>query len=463
MKRVHVANMPIRSIVIANIAEFNRRTMVKGFSQNEFIPWDEAGVTLTDISLFWCGDDKVVVLPGPPDESFVSDVTKSLGYKNVKVVWPKIMSYSICDDIINDKELFETLVQIIRNSDMPRIVSWGATTQFYSLLNELTLAGVHFVVPEIPESSNYWTALYFESKSGFREFATREAPILNIPEGFVCGNKDVALDAIAYFSKKGRGFVLKANYGTGGFSTMCYPANLTDRGFEQLRKEVAHRMAFDHFWDNPPVIIEEHIPGTENLLPISLTIDFCINQDGLLNKVGCGKMLMRRGWLYAGIHCGKGVLDNDTENKMTRAGFYIGEQMAKMGYRGWFDVDFVQRWDGEIFLTEINARRASPVHIFDIALQIHGEHWEREWSLYANDHFYLQGACQPSYTKIRDAIADFNNNDFSVKTIPTIISTAVTRKNPFIGYVIIAPNASAASSYATLLETQIKQIIGMSN
>jgi len=457
--------MSVRSIVIANIPEFNRRAMAKNFSQYEFAAWDESSIALTDMSLFWCGDDKVVVLPSPPDQTFLSDLTSALGYKNVRVISPHRTSYSLCDDIVNDKELFETLVQIIRNSDKPKIVSWGATTQFYFLLNELTMAGVNFTVPEIPELSNYWTALYFESKSGFREFMTRDAPVLNIPEGFICGNKDVALDAITYFSKRNKGFVLKANYGTGGFSTMCYPADQTNRGFEQLRKEAEHRMAFDHFWDNPPVIIEEHIPGIGNTFPLSLTIDFCISQDGIVSKGGCGKMIMRRNWLYAGIHCGERVLDTDTEEWITRAGFHIGEEMAKKGYRGWFDVDFVQRWDGDIFLTEINARRASPLHVFDIATQVIGRNWEKNWSLYANDHLDLQGARQPTYIQIRNAIANFNknNNVALVQAIPTIISTALSRKNPYIGYVVIAPNASASKNYAISLEEQIKQAIGMQN
>jgi len=375
------------------------------------------------------------------------------------------MSHSICNDIVNDKELFDALVQIIRNSDKPQIVAWGATAQFYYFLNELTLAGANFVVPEVPEPSNYWTALYFESKSGFREFATREVSGLKIPEGFVCGNKDVALDAISYFSKRNKGFVLKANYGTGGFSTMCYPADQANRGFEQLRKEAEHRMAFDHFWDNPPVVIEEHIPGVGKSFPLSLTIDFRINQDGILSKVGCGKMIMRRNWLYAGIHCGARVLDTDTEEWITRAGFHVGEEMAKKGYRGWFDVDFVQRWDGDIFLTEINARRASPVHVFDIATQVIGKNWERKCSLYANDHLDLQGARQPTYIQIRNVIGNFNknNNVASVQAVPTIISTALSHKNPYIGYVVLAPNASASKNYAILLEEQIKQVIGMRN
>ena len=454
---------PVRSIVIANIAEYNRRTMIKGFSQSEFIAWDEASVSLTDMSLFWYGDDKVVLLPVQPNKLFLSDLNDALGYKNVQVYWPKKMSYSVCNDILNDKELYQFLIKIIKSSDNPEIVTWGATKPFYSLVENLTQTGARFITPEIPKQTDYWTTLYFESKAGFREFVTKETHLLNIPEGFICGDKDIALDAIAYFSKNNRGFVLKANYGTAGFSTMCYPADAINRGFEMLRKEIAYRMSFDNFWNNPPVIIEEHITGVNDSFPRSLTIDFRINHDGQINKIGCGEMIMRRSCLYSGIHCGKGVIDRDTENYMTKAGFYIGEHMAKSGYKGWFDVDFVQGSNGKIFLTEINARRASPIHVFDIAAQLLGENWGHEWSLYANDHLYLQGAHQPTYSTIRNAIADFTKNLSSVQIIPTIISTAITKKNPFIGYVVIAQNATAARKYAALLEKQIKQYVGMSN
>jgi hypothetical protein len=455
--------MSVKSIVIANIAEFNRRAMVKSFKQNEIIAWDEASFALADMSLYWCGDDKVVILPCPPDESFLEDVKIALGYKNVNVVWPTKRSYSICEDIIKDRKLFEFLLKTIQDSNNPQIVSWGVTNQFYFLLDKLKNSGANYVASEVPKKSNYWTALYFESKAGFREFVADKLPTLKIPEGFICENKEAAIDAIAYFALKQRGFVLKANYGTGGFSTMCYPSDQLQRGFQSLQKDALHRMTFDNFWDNPPVIIEEHIPGIDGSFPSSLTINFIIHEDGSLTMKGSGKMVMRREWLYSGIHCGLGSLETVVENRIVDIGYQVGTQMAIMGYRGWFDIDFVKGGGNEIYLTEINARRASPIHVFDIGAQIIGDDWVSKQSLYANDRLHLQGSCKPNYSQIRKVFDDFNtkNNDFLVQAIPTIMSISLTKKTPYMGYVVLAQSASSASYFAIQLENQIKKAIGM--
>ena len=91
---------------------------------------------------------------------------------------------------------------------------------------------------------------------------------------------------------------------------MCYSSNQTYRGFQILRKEISHRMAFDHFWDNPPVVIEEYITGVSGSQPSSLTVDFKIDAaDGTLKMMGCGKMIIRRGCLYSGIQSGLGALE----------------------------------------------------------------------------------------------------------------------------------------------------------
>ena len=140
----------VKTIVIANIAEFNHRAMAKSFSQSEFIAWDEASVALADMALFWRGDDKVVILPYSPNEFLFLDMKIALGYKNVTVIRPRTTSHSICQDIIKDVDLFEYLVKIIRDSDWPQIISWGATTQFYLLLSELRRAGVKYVATEAP-------------------------------------------------------------------------------------------------------------------------------------------------------------------------------------------------------------------------------------------------------------------------------------------------------------------------
>jgi hypothetical protein len=463
---LHIPTDPIRSVIIANIAEFNRRAMIKGFTPKEYDTWDSASIDLSDMALFWHGDNKLVILPRKPNETFVSDVKNALQYKNFQVVSPDQRSNSLCSDILTDSRLRDFLISNLKSSENPQIAVWGATDQFYILVNELQRAGVDLQLSGVPSQGDYWTALYLESKAGFRELASNlqsEISGLKLPEGFICGSKKVAVGAIAHFWSRHKGFVLKANYGTAGFSVLCYPASQLTRGLETLRKDAVHRMSFDHFWDNPPVIIEEHIAGPGESTPDSLTIDFIIDESGIVNLIGTGKMLMRRKWLYSGIQSGLGVMEPEIEEKIIRVGRQVGCAMANMGYRGWFDIDFVVSADDDIFLTEINARRASPAHVFNIASHIFGEDWFTKCSCYANDHLRLQGSCYPRYYTIRKTLSDFNleNSRHAVRAIPTIISSSISRKTPYLGYVVIAENSSGAKYYALQLEEQIRQSIGM--
>lgn len=457
--------MAVKTIIIANIGEFNRRTMHKAFTQEELYAWDEASRALTDMSLFWCGDDKVVVLPKPPDQVFLLDVKAALGYENVRVVSPALASPSICQDIINDRELFDFLVCIIENSDNPQIVSWGMTSEFISLINQFHIAGVQFETPEMTEDSSRWTNLYFESKAGFREFISNQLPALNLADGFTCTNKENAIGAISHFCSKEKGFVLKANNGTGGFSTICYPKNLLHRGISFLKKDASRRMVFDHFWDTSPVIIEEHISGHKTELPPSLTIDLKISRDKIITQMGSGIMIIRRNSLYSGILCGIGVLNAEIEKNIIDIGVLVGNEMAQMGYVGWFDIDFVLGENGKIYLTEINARRASPIYVFEIARTIFGSDWASKIAVFANDHLSLQGSCYPTYSKIREVFKELNaaNSKYQIKAIPTIASSSLLRKNPYMGYVIVANNIANAKDNSIELEKKIKHAIGMVN
>jgi hypothetical protein len=285
-----------------------------------------------------------------------------------------------------------------------------------------------------------------------------------MPDGFICDNEELAVGAIGHFMSKRCGFVLKANYGAGGFSTLCYPSGQLQRGIESLQKDASRRMSFDHFWNTPPVIIEEYISASDASGEATPTIDLCILPDGTIQLIGTGSMIMRNGWLYSGIKCGLRSLHPSIESSMICIGREIGRAMSAIGYRGWFDVDFVLREDGTLFLTEINARRASPAHVFDIAKQLYGESWQHKCSVYANDHLPLQGSCRPSYGNIRNAFAEFNvkHEMVSVRAIPTIASSALLGRTPYLGYVVLTENALFLREFVTHLEMGIRESVGMS-
>lgn len=459
-------SIPITTIIIANIVEFNRRAMRVGFAENELATWDAASADLNDMALFWSGDNKLVITPNPVDGLFLADICTLLGYENLQVICPSKRSFSICDDIADCQEIFHTLYETLKSPAPPQVITWGATKQFYGLLDRLHLTDRSSIAVEVPDYDKFWVALYLESKSGCREFCQgiqRQIPDLHMPEGFICSSKDLALDALAYFALQGRAFVLKANWGTGGFSMLRVTQSELDQDIDQLRQNLARRMRFDHYWDQCPVILEEFISVPSADWPRALTIDFLIAPDGNITLIGKGVMLMRRDCLYAGISTGRGALEASVEDRMEMIGHRVAQAMAEFGYKGWFDLDFVVDQNSQLYLTEINARRASPAHVFGIAQRLAGTEWATKCGLYANDHLPLQGACNPDYALIRESFFKFNDshrND-GIIAVPTIVNSSLKRRTPYIGYVILAEEVRQAAHCASELENGIRESIGM--
>lgn len=193
------------------------------------------------------------------------------------------------------------------------------------------------------------------------------------------------------------------------------------------------------------------------------TANFLILPNGEISPMGTGLMLLRNHHLYAGIRCGLGALDPATEQHLLRVGTTIGVAMADLGYRGWFDVDFVLDQDRRVYITEINARRASPCHVFEIGERLLGRDWSRKCGLYANDHLPLQGACHPNYATIQEVFAEFNRlqEGSVVRALPTIVNSSLSRKAPYLGYAVMADNAPRAAELALKLEAWVRKSIGM--
>ena len=458
--------MHAKSVVIANIIEFNRQAMSRGFTDAEYERWHMGGADLADMALFWCGDDKLVITPYPPLGIFLDDVRESLDYSNVQVVSPAKASDSICEDIVSDPNLLRLLIDTLRGSPTPQIVAWGATKEFYALLDRLREEGVEPPAPEVPTRSDFWTVLYLDSKSGFREFCQKlrkRLPEIHLPEGFICSNKELATEAVSYFYSQRKEFVLKANRGTGGFSMLCYREPKLRRGLPWLQKDIARRMFFDHYWVNQPVILEEYIPGPDAGTPLASTVDFLITQSGEVIFIDAGTMVMRNLHMYAGVQCGLDSVEPFIRDYMVRIGKSVGNAMSALGYRGWFDIDFVVDNQKRTYLTEINARRSCPIHAFEIGRQLLGKDWSGECGLYAKDYLYLQGSCHPDYRAIRQVIEEFNRSqgDGMTRAISTIASSSLSRKLPYLGYAVVSSTSPQAAEAAVELEQLIRKSIGM--
>jgi hypothetical protein len=436
------------------------------FTAAEYAVWDAPSTDLADMGLFWGGDDKLVLSPQPPEDKFLSDILDALGYRNVHVIWPNSTNPSLCDAIVEDPSVYALLVDTLRQSHLPQVLSWGSTPQLYRLLESLKQDGCEFTTPDIPAPDTYWLSLYLDSKSGFREVCLAlqsDAPDIRLPEAFTCGTKDLAVEAINHFWSRGRAFAAKASFGTGGFSMLAYAGEKLTRSLEWIQRDMRRRMSYDHFWDVGPVLVEEYLYGPSGGTPAAPTIDLLISSDGTVSVQGAGLMHLRRDQLYSGIECGLGALPPLVEQTITAIGETLGSYLSEIGYRGWFDIDFVIGPDENVYLTEINARRASPAHGFEIANRFFGASWAKRCGIYAEDHLALQGSCNPTYSIIRDYLMQMNQAEEHsfARVIPTIASSSLRRETPYFGYVVVADNVTHARGLAIELEKRIRTGIGM--
>lgn len=456
----------INSVVLANIWEYNRQPMTKTFTPREIDAWATASSDLADIALFWAGDGTLVITPEPIDQALVADVVEILGYRRLASVSPRTRTGFLCSDVLSDEAVFEQIVDILEAAPQPRLLAWGPTPQFYDLSNRLSESCPGIVTPALPPSDRLWLARYLDTKPGFREVFERlrlSHPEIQIPDGFVLSDKELAIEAISYFINRNLGFVLKAAHGTAGFSMLSTPDASASSDASRLPNLLRQRMRFDQFWDVGAIVTEAYVHGPERQAKQAPTIDFEIDNSGEVIFHGSGEMLMRQGQYYGGLTCGVGALESDLESRLKGIGRVVGDALCELGYIGWFDLDFVIDGNRNPVVTELNARRTSPAHVFEIAETLCGSNWQADCAMFANDHLPLQGSKHPKYSNLREVFLAFNREHrrHNVLAVPTIASGSLRRQAPWLGYAVMADDSANAARYAGLLEILLRESIDM--
>lgn len=450
----------MKQFVFANILEYNLRTLGVGTSEFEMAAWDIPGTDLADLAVFWGGDDTTVLAPQDVDAEWLADIAGTLDLRRLRVWASCGRTRSLCDDIARDGALLGAIRGEVGGA---LLGAWGPTPQLGTLLRELGMDG-HSRTVGLPDVDLFWLAWDLDSKAGFRHFI-RQARLeewVAMPEGFIVPDAETALEATAYFSGQNRGCVLKTAHGTAGFGILRVPPVGTIPERDRVLRELRSRMRFDSGWIGRPIVIEEWITGRFGEDAVSVTADFEVQPDGNTYYLGGGRMRMKKSQYYMGVVCGRGALSVAITERTVKAGAVVGAAVAAHGFRGLFDLDFVVSGDGSVWVTEMNARRASPSHVFAIARRLRGDHWYDDCAVLANDHCTLAGAHDASYRQVRKAIERFQciTRASSVSVIPTIVSS-LRRSVPYIGYAVLAEDAERASLAAQEFERLLAEAVGV--
>jgi len=427
--------MKYRSIFIANLSEIARplvKLMNKERAEGEV--WEDHW--LCDRFLFSEVDDRILITPVPIEKDFFEDACRLMGYKNTVNWWPEKVGESISEAILKDKQLLEKIVREIKPhsalSEVEglrrgkgdggiKINSYAATPEFMKLVGELRDMGLAFETPEIPEEKNRWVAGFFGSKAGFRQaIASLGKDFPAMPQGGICSNKEETIGWASYLLRNTAGCVIKANRGLAGAGLRIIKREEV-RDVKNIREYLKRIIESERYWSfsegfsgalNAPniafdaVVVEEYIPADMSVCGGNPNIELMIPQDGRVKVLyPCGMWVTPEG-NFRGIEFGKGAVQKEAAEILTKSGRHLGEYLEKMGYRGYFEIDYIPRSINEIYPIEANLRRTGGTHAYELALRLLGKDFTEHYYVTTNNLYDTPGFKGKSYLELKGTLRE---------------------------------------------------------
>lgn len=401
---------PIRTVIIANNREYFSPIdpLVPAAEKQEFVEsdYDEA-----DMDIMWHGDDKLILVPRGLDPEFTDDVSRLFGFNNIRFIVPLETEAGLSQDTVNDEQSFQTVLDEISQGINPQIIPWGHTVQFQALLNSISESGVSFRTPETPRPEGLWIPDYLDTKVGSRKFLQelkQKHPDLEvqIPEGFICDSLEDALRRIDYFTSTNKGVVFKANLGGSGIGVQIFKyEDLIDLS---KRAKIESRLRDNQLFQNGQVVVEERIQADFNHHGIDPSVDSMVMEDGSVELQAIDAMVIHHEGSDVGFYgCigGKDLFNQSQQNDLREFTLLVGQELSTLGYRGWYDTDYILTPEGSFYTAEVNLRRTSMSYVVDIAKLLFGEDWESKIAVRTNDKFIRQNLHGVSYQEIKDSLS----------------------------------------------------------
>jgi len=298
-------------------------------------------------------------------------------------------------------------------------------------LKELEKAKLDFRAPELPNSESIWTIEYLDSKSGFREHVSALSSV-HIPEGFVCEDFEQALFVGRRFMEQGRSCVIKSNTGESGWGTLI----LKKEEFNLLDFESSVRAVFagDTIWNQLPLVVEEFINPLLSIAGGMPSAEAYIDPSGIKVTYTCGQDIIGGQGEFLGVSIGSEVLPTRLDKKIRSVIETIGQSFFKLGYRGFFDVDFVLNKNSIPYAIESNTRRTGGTHAYDLKQWLANSSKTEELYMLSYDSFtYGTGVLSPAEILKKSERLLFPMKEKSAGMVISFISS----HDPVLGYVAI--------------------------
>jgi len=381
--------MGIKNIFISNVLEGYYQTYLS-LPEKEKKYWIKHDFREANRAFFYGSDNKAIVTSYPINSAHFAYIKNLVGWKNVVNLYPKNPTPSICNDLVSGKA-GEELVKIIKENPGLKIIAYRNSPEFFNLIESLRTKNLEFKTPESVTKEDQFIVRYAGSKRGFRHLwsvalvGKEYEKKLAIPYGFITKDKVEAIEAGYWFRKRNRSFVVKYNFGVSGVGLIMFKKDFLPKDYVSFKKYLERQMK-DEIWNEPLTIIEEMIDVDTNLFSGSPNVELCIDEEGGVRRsYSCEQVLDSDGKTFLGIYINPEVTNSDYMKVGFEAGEIFGYELAKLGYRGIFDIDFVISKEGKLYAVESNLRRTGGTHTHEFCQSLLGEEYFYNYNVLSED------------------------------------------------------------------------------
>lgn len=378
--------MSVKTLIIANIAEAFEDTIDKISNSKKKKDRISIEHNLCDRTLLWEGDNKIIITPYQISKTIFSINNSILGFKNVQNLYPAKVNVSLSEAIMNDSELLNKICCIIRDNPGIKISPYCVTEKFVLLVEHFKKRKLKFTMTEMPDEKSRWLVSYLDSKIGSRtEISKIKSIYKNVPESVVCRNQKEAVDVVLWFYENNNSCVLKANLGESGWGAVFIKKEYFKNSVE-VKKYIKNEFQLDSIWDNELILVEKYkVPG-KKISGGSPSSELFLSEKGAKITYLCDQIIGSKGDFF-GVALGNDLMNSGAISLIRKISLKIGRRFWRLGYRGFFDIDFVLSDNNIPYIIETNMRRTGGTHVYDVAKRIFGNKWENDCFVISQDNF----------------------------------------------------------------------------
>jgi hypothetical protein len=437
---------PNDSVVsVANTTEFNFRYWLgSGSIENQALSESANSSFTFESAIYWGAGrkSKFVISPEQINERQIKLAEELLGIHTVCIV-PAGGGLLVSARARIDKSLYRTLARPL--GDNPGgILAWGPTSWFAALVERLRREMGTEVTSEYSPTHADKLADHLNNKIEQKPMLVRtlgEHCPLKIPE-YVIVHDSSSVELIdRYVRVFNRKAVVKSPCGWGGRASLRLNYQSAKAHDKLNRGTLAKHFATHSAFYRSGVVIEEMVTGRAKR---ELCVDGYIDEKGNVSLWPSHTLVSQRQAI--GMVVGRHVLDDKLAMAMRGCGARVAGMLVRLGYRGWFDVDFLQA-ERKLYVLEINARRTGGTALIEIGKHAFGGSWMNDCVVQSIDRMSVNTRIRTR--QIVDYFFDLSwkYRENGVKVLPLHLR-GLDQANVYgrhFGYVVCADNKTVCS------------------